>query len=191
MADLIRIAKGQDVIQEFTIIAYWAVGEPIAVKLSAASAPVVGSATLSVERLKYALTAGDMLIFEDNLVVTVDTGGAAIGTSSIPVTGIGGVLLRGDVGKKLQNLDDNGIYALVLKLAVSAKDTVALLSYTCTNQPQSTTTGRGRTQATFLRADTLALASGMYAGNVWRTNSGSQRPMGPGYDVEIFDAGNQ
>lgn len=181
--DLLRIAKGQDVTREITVIAYWDDDEPIAVKLS--SAAVAGATSLSVDRNKYALVSGDMLIFDGNLVVTVDTAGAAIGASSVPVTAIAGAIKGGEVGKKLQDLTG---YTISLEVLDAASDATPEITKSGTNQTQNATDGRGRVRFTIAAADTTGLEAKRYSAAAWKTDSGSKRPLWTG-DVEVYDDG--
>lgn len=181
MADLIRIAKGQDVTREITVIAYWDDDEPISIKLSAAASS--GATSLSIERLKYALTNGDMLIFDGNLVVTLGAD-AAIGAASLTVSAIDGAIRAGEVGKKLQDLTS---YTISLEISDTAADATPEITKSGSLQTQSATDGRGRVQFTIAAADTSSLTSKQYAAAAWRTNSGSARPLWRG-SVEVYDA---
>lgn len=187
MSDLVRLAKGQDAVVEITVRAGWDEGEVESVKLAAAS--LAAATSLTIEPLKYALASGDMLLFPGNIVITLSSA-AAIGATTLACTSPAapGPLRHGMVGEKLRDLTG---YTTSLEVLSAAGDaTPAMTAIAGVNQTQSATDGRGRVRFTFTAVVTAAVESKRYAAAMWRTDSGSKRPLWEG-DLEVYDAGLQ
>ena len=183
MSEVIRVARAQDATVAAVIYTGWDDGEPVQVRL--ASSALAAATVLNVERLRYALAAGDMLMFGGHLVATVASGGPAVGATPIPVTSLPGPIKAGEYGRKLQDLTG---YTVAMEILSDAGDEDADLVAAGVLQTQADTTGRGRVQFALQAEDTEARSAKRYAATVWRTNSGSKRPMWEGA-VEFRNAG--
>lgn len=169
----IVIAKGQDVTIEKRIRAEGSI------KLTSDAAAAATS--ISIDRDHIAFTAGDMLIYSDTVVITVDTGGCAAGATTMPVTALPGPLKTGD---QLQKLADLTGYTEVLEVLTDAGDATPLISLAgadVTIPSQASAANRGRVLFTLLKADTVDtgvdVGPGSFYYAVWKRDSGSQRPQ--------------
>lgn len=179
--ETMKIERGRDFTIEYRIHSReW-------VRLRDAAA--ASDTALTVEPLEYALAAGDKLLFGKNTVVTVDTGGAAAGAVSVPVTSLAVPLANGSIGSKLADLT---VYTLEWELLVNPEDTTPVIANSAVTVTILTQTGadRGKVQVVGEPADTTSLELGSYFGALWRTNTGNKRPLAYG-PVELVAAGQQ
>lgn len=184
-----RLAKGQDGVLELIVFTAHNIlpnreFEFVSIKTAA---PAVGGATsVAIDRLKYTLSDGDMLMFPGNMVAVVN-GLHEPGATLLNVESLPGNVQNGETAKKLQDLTG---YELMLEVLTAQADAVPNISKSGTNQNQGTSDGRGRCHFAFVAADTSSLTSRRYAADAWRRNTGSARPVGS-YNIELYDAGFQ
>lgn len=176
MSDIIEVAKEQDF--TFEVLVLSGTGDPdfpyYGCILNADA--LLGATSLVIKPLAYALSNGDMLRFDNGLVVTLGADAAA-GVTSLTVTAIGAALRSQQVANKLQDLTG---FTIQCKVYRRAGDTTALITYSGASVvllTQGSASGRGRVQISGLVADTSAIAAGNYFGAVWRRNSGTMRPL--------------
>lgn len=176
MADIVEVAKEQDFTFEVLVLA--GTGDPLnpyfGCTLNADA--LLGATTLVVKALPYGLTNGDMLLFDNGLVVTVGADALA-GAGSLTVSAIGAALRSQQVANKLQDLTG---YTIQCEVLTHAGDATPLITYSggaVVIPSQSATTGRGRVQISGVVADTTSIAAGEYFGAVWRRNAASARPL--------------
>lgn len=148
---------------------------------------LTGATTLNVKPLDYALSSGDKLLFDKNTVVTLSAAADA-GVVALAVTALGGPLGQGKDGYKIRDLTG---FEIAMEILEEKGDATALISINGADVTILTQSGvdRGRAQLAFQAIDTSALVneSRLY-GAIWRTNSGSARPIKE-VDIRIDEAG--
>lgn len=174
----IRVAKGQDLTIEFRIRSHeW-------VQLTADAAG--GATSLSVKPLAYALASGAKLLFGQNYVVTLSSAADA-GDVTVVVTATDGPLKAGDYGQMLRDLTGYTIAMEVLANRGDALPVITLSGGDVTLATQSSIL-RGVVDVALAAADTIDLNKGEYYFSLWKTDSGTKRPLSEG-DFEIVEMG--
>lgn len=175
----IKIARGQDATFELLIYQKWSQSEYVSVRAMQPAAAL--AITITIERLKYALSGGDFLDF-GGMIVTVN-GSHAVGATVLNVTALPGPIDVGDLGFKVQDLTGFTIETRILEPEAAASD----LTLSGTVLDQTVIATRGRVQFTCSVAQSLARAAKRYFANAWRTNAGTTRPEWVG-DIMFYDA---
>lgn len=183
---MINLTKAQDATIEFRVRKGDGHGEPIRLVLTADAAAT--DTSITVHRDHPALSSGDVLIFGEDVLLVVNTAGSAAGAITVPLTaGLAGPLYRGDVLEQLQSLTS---YTLEAELLTTGDQETAEVAFTSGDFTIPTQTGAnyGKAQLAVAAADTSGLDEEAYVLGVWRTNSGTARPLGR-YDVRLSEAG--
>lgn len=182
---MIELTKGQDATLRLIIRQGDGHGEPHKVRLTENAA--TSATTLTIDRDHVALSQDDVLLFGENVRVTVGSGGCAAGAVSLPVSAIAGPLYKGD---ELYLLQDLTAFTVAMELLSAGGDeTPVLTKETCdVDVPTQSGADFGAVDITIDAADTADLTEEAYVAAVWRRNSGSARPLGR-YDVRLAESG--
>lgn len=129
-----------------------------------------------------------MLQVGDGLVVTVDTAGAAVGATSIPVTATPGPIKGGEVLRKLSDLTGYTIEMRIMDSASDVETIIPVANLPVTVPDQSTIANRGVFNVAVEAADTSGLTGGPFFGAAWRVDASNKRSLWTG-QVNIVNEG--
>ena len=180
-AGRVAVAKGQDAVLRFRILAGDGRGQPVAVMLMADA--LASATSLVIHGDHAALSSGDKLLSGDNIVETT-SGAAAVGVTSVAMTAIAGLLRQGSVLQKVADLTG---YTLSMEVLSNRGDATPVLTASAVVATQ-TATDRGICTVTVQPADTSSLDAGPYYAALWRRDSGQVRLLCE-FTLDLQEAG--
>lgn len=184
MSQTAPIAKGQDYTIKVRVLAGDGRGEPIKIRLTAPAAS--GATSLTIRGDHPAIASGDKFLFGEEMVVSASATCAA-GVQTLSVTAIAAPLRQGDELAKIQDLTGATI---AMEILTRRGDATALIAKSGGSITIATQTGddRGFVSIAGVAADTASMDPGSYYGAVWRSNSGSARPLCE-FTLQLREAG--
>lgn len=189
MSDQITIERGRD--GTVPIRCWVEDGREAFVEAKASAAFAAGVTSITIDRLGYTLSSGDMLQVVttkgDGPVFTLGAG-AAIGATSLTVTATPGPIKAGEVMRKLSDITG---YTLEMRILAAAGDLVPIIpvvNLPVTIADQTVIATRGIANVAVDSTDTSGLTGGPFFGVLWRTDASNKRSLWEGA-VNIVDAG--
>jgi hypothetical protein len=181
----LEIPKGKDGTFEVVVFASDGHSKPVSVVLT--DDAIASATSLSIQADHPSLADDDVLLFGENIRVQLSAA-CTYGDTSLAVDATAGPLRSGAIGKKLQVLTS---YTIVVEVLTRAGDATPLITWDLTDitiPTQTVVADTGKVQVAYLAADTNTLTPGAYYGVMWRTNSGTARPLWAG-TVKVVEAG--